>query len=215
MRTFALSLVGACAACSTAAYAPPPGGLLAAMPFAGPELDTLEPTSVQQGAPGPKYRSDDAYLAVMAGVFVPGGDLRDCDDGRRAELILGRDLVPGASVEAEIGYLDTEGFFRNRDFTMWALPAFVNWRFRLPVPIVRPYIGAGIGFFYADYEFVGLKSTTEYLLAWNAFGGVEVEIGSFALGAEYKFLQAEESDETPELFSIEGQSLTAFLSLRF
>ena len=161
------------------------------------------------------FRPDDAYLSAQAGVFVPGGDFRDLDNGRRAQLIMGRDLVPSVSVEAEVGYLDTEGQFRGSRFETWALPAFVNWRFRLPIPLVRPYIGAGAGFLYADYEFAGVASETEYLFAWNAFGGVEIEIGSVGFGAEYKFVQSEEADETAEVFNYEGQCLTAFVSIRF
>jgi hypothetical protein len=219
MRGFVLTLLGVCAACSTAHHAPLPCGLVArfepAPPEAGWAPDIGEP-EFPQGAPqGRTYRSDDAYVSAMAGVFVPGGDLRDLDNGRRAQLVIGRDLVPSVSVELEAGYLDTEGQFRGSEFTTYALPVFVNWRFRLPIPIVRPYIGAGAGFFYADYEFVGVASTTEYLFAWNAFGGVEVEIGSVAFGAEYQFVQSEDADETAEIFNYEGQCLTAFVSLRF
>lgn len=154
-------------------------------------------------------------MLAKAGTFRPGGDLRDLDDGIAASLVIGRDLVPAVSVEIEAGYFEAEGPFRGADFEMWALPVFVNWRFRAPIPIVRPYVGAGLGFLYSDYEAAGAYSSTEYLFAWNAFGGLEVEVGRFALGAEYRYVQAEESDETSELFTIEGQSLGAYLSLRF
>lgn len=205
MRVPALSLLGICAACSTAAPRREPAELLA----------TLAPDVPEAAPPVLNHRTDNAYLAAKVGMFAPGGDLGDLDDGVAADLTMGRDLLPAVSVEAQVGYLEAEGTFRNGDFSMWALPLFVNWRFRLPVPIVRPYVGAGLGFLYADYEAVGLYSSTEYLFAWDAFGGLEIEIGSVAFGAEYKYVQAEEADETTELFTIEGQSLTAFLSLRF
>jgi hypothetical protein len=205
VRAFALSLLVAGAACSTAAPAPPTGF----------QFTALGPAAAEQAGQKVAYRDDDAYTAAMAGVFMPGGDLGDLCDGVMATLIMGRDLVPAVSVEAEVGYLDAEGPFQANDFHLWAIPAFVNWRFRLPIRFVRPYLGGGLGVLYADYESVGRYSTTEYLFAWNGFGGLEVEIGSFAFGAEYKYVWAEESDETVDQFNIEGQSLTAFLSLRF
>ncbi len=173
------------------------------------------PPASAQNVGRAEWRKDNAYTAVQVGMWLPGGDLRDLDQGLAANLIIGRDLLPGVSVEVEVGYLDAEGRLRGNQFSMYALPMFLNWRFRLPVQIVKPYIGAGLGALYADYESVGRYSTTEYLFAWNAFGGVEVEVGSVAFGAEYKYVQAEESDKTIDLFTIEGQSLTAFLSLRF
>jgi opacity protein-like surface antigen len=177
---------------------------------------TPVPDARAAGAPTPRGpRADPGYTLVKAGVFRPGGDLRDLDEGQCASFVLGRDLGPSTAVELEAGYLAAEGPFRGHDFELWALPVFVNWRFRAPIPFVQPYAGAGLGFLYADYEAIGAFATTEYLFAWNAFGGFEVAVGRFAVGAEYRYVQAEESDETSEWFTIEGQSLGAYLSLRF
>lgn len=167
-------------------------------------------------APGlPEMREDPGYVLVKAGTFRPGGDLGDLDDGMAASIVLGRELGSAVAVEAEFGYFEADGPFRGHDFEMWALPGLVNWRFRAPIPFVRPHAGAGLGFLYADYAAAGAYSTTEYLFAWNVFGGLEVEVGRLALGAEYRYVAAEESDETSELFTIEGQSLSAYVSLRF
>ena len=104
---------------------------------------------------------------------------------------------------------------RRRDSaTQRPLRVGANWLWKRVEPSA-PRTVACLGFLDADYESEGRYSTTEYLFTWNAFGGLEVEIGSLAIGAEYKYVAAEESDETVELFRIEGQSLTAFLSPRF
>ncbi len=81
--------------------------------------------------------------------------------------------------------------------------ATLNLILRRPFGRVRPYIGAGAGFFYAELEdasfsppFLGiapeLPDKNDEAFSWQLLGGVEFDIGSrLAFFAEYKYSRAD------------------------
>ncbi len=152
-----------------------------------------------------------SYTILKAGVFMPAGDLEDLDDGTYFEGTFGRELLPFLAVEGQIGYLSTDGQFGATSLDLWAIPLFVNVRLSVPILIFEPYAGVGIGGIYADYE-AGSFSSSDFVLAYNAFVGLEVGLGSLAVGAEYKYVQ---SEDTKDDFSIEGGIASLFVSIPF
>lgn len=153
-----------------------------------------------------------SYTIAKVGVFVPDGDIGSLDDGIGAELIFGRALLPFLALEGQIGYLAADGRFGSTDLDVWAIPMFVNARVSVPILIFEPYAGVGIGGVYADYEAAGSFSGNDFVAAWDAFIGLEVGLGRLAIGAEYKYLQ---TDDTDRGFAIEGATTSLFMSLPF
>jgi opacity protein-like surface antigen len=154
----------------------------------------------------------DSYTILKAGAFMPAGDLEDLDDGYSAEVIFGRELLSFFALEGQVGYLATDGQYGSTQLDLWAVPLFVNARFSLPILFLEPYAGAGIGGMYADYDAGSAFSDSDFVLAYSAFIGVEFGIGSLAVGAEYKYVQ---SEDTKDDFSIEGGMASLFVSIPF
>lgn len=165
-------------------------------------------------APAPKFADGigDSYTIVKAGVFMPAGDLEDMDDGYSAEVIFGRELLPFFALEGQLGYLTTDGGFGSTQLDLWAVPLFVNGRLSVPILFFEPYAGVGIGGMYADYDAGPTFSGNDFVMAYNAFIGLEVGIGSLAVGAEYKYVQTE---DTKDDFAIEGGMASLFVSIPF
>lgn len=152
------------------------------------------------------------YTIVKAGTFLPSGDLTDLDDGVAGELIFGRSVLSFLAIEGSLGYLNADGQFGATPFELWAVPAFVNVRASLPVLFFEPYVGAGVGGMFADYSAGSLYSNSDFVAAYDAFVGLEFGIGNLAVGAEYKYVR---SDDTENDFSIEGNTATLFVSIPF
>lgn len=164
-------------------------------------------------APAPKFADGigDSYTILKAGVFMPAGDLEDMDDGYSAEVIFGRELLSFLAIEGQVGYLSTDGQFGSQQLDLWAVPIFVNGRFSVPILFFEPYAGVGIGGLYADYD-AGVFSDSDFVMAYSAFVGVEFGLGNLAVGAEYKYLQ---SEDTKNDFAIEGGMASLFVSIPF
>lgn len=152
-----------------------------------------------------------SYTIGKVGIFLPSGDIDSLDDGVSAEVVFGRQLLPFLSLEGSLGYLATDGQAGGSDFDLWAIPAFVNARVSVPALVLEPYAGVGVGGLYADYE-SGAFASDDVVGAWSAFLGIEVGVGRLAVGAEYKFMQTEDTDDG---FAIEGSTVSVFASLPF
>ena len=66
----------------------------------------------------------------------------------------------------------------------------VDARLGLPVWILEPYIGAGIGAAWVHSRIQGAGSNDDFTYLWDAFLGLEVQLGGLRLGAEYKYVQS-------------------------
>ncbi len=154
----------------------------------------------------------ESYTMAKLGVFMPDGDIGGLDDGVAGELIFGRELLPFLAVEGSLGYLSADGRFGPTTMDLWAIPLFVHLRGSLPVLFFEPYAGVGIGGLYADYDAGSAFSSTDFVAAWDAFLGLEFGVGGLAIGAEYRYLQTE---ETKDDFAIEGSTASLFVSLPF
>jgi len=153
-----------------------------------------------------------SYTIGKIGVFMPSGDLDALDDGYWIEGTFGRKLLPFLAVEGQIGYVTADGNIGPTDFEIWAVPLFVNARASLPILFFEPYAGLGVGGIYADYEAGSVFSESDFVLAYQAFIGIEFGLGRLAIGAEYKYVQ---SEDTKDDFAIEGSVASIFASLPF
>lgn len=151
-----------------------------------------------------------SYTIAKLGTFMPSGDLESLDDGLSGELIFGRQLMSILALEGSVGYLQADG--GTGGFELWAVPVFVNLRLSVPILFFEPYGGIGVGGMYADYQSAGLGSSDDFVLAGSAFVGIEFGLGRLAVGAEYKYLQTE---DTSDDFAIEGGTASLFVSLPF
>jgi hypothetical protein len=152
-----------------------------------------------------------SYTKVRAGAFVPEGDISALDDGIAADVTFGRSLLPFLAVEASLGYLEADGRFGSTNLDLWAIPLFINARGSLPILIFEPFIGVGVGGIYADYK-AGNVSGNDFVLAYDAFIGVEVGLRGWGIGLEYRYLQSEDTDDN---FSIEGSIVSLYASFGF
>jgi len=165
-----------------------------------------------------KVLGGDSYTIAKIGAFMPAGDLDDggVDDGLAVDLIFGHKLMPILSIEGSIGYITADGGVGN--FEIMAIPLFVNGRLSLPILIFEAYGGLGLGGIYADYEATGV-SDSDFVLAGQAFLGVEVGLGNLAIGAEYRYIKSEDTSGfvggSADDFAIEGGIASIFVSLPF
>ena len=213
VRSFALSSLLFLGACSTPTQIlMTPGFRVSEIPSAAPATECA-PVATSDSALLPK-RGDgigNSYTIAKVGAFMPAGDLEDLDDGVYFEGIFGRELLPFLAVEGQIGYLATDGQFGSSTLDLWAVPLFVNARFSLPILFFEPYAGVGIGGMYADYE-AGSFSSSDFVMAYQGFVGVEFGLGNLAIGAEYKYVK---SEDTKDDFAIEGGVASLFVSIPF
>lgn len=192
-----------------AACAVPPASVQVA-----PVLLGAEDGAVATAAQPPKLGDGigNAYTIVKVGAFMPGGDIEDLDDGYFADVIFGRELLPFFAIEGQIGYLTADGGYGSTQLDLWAVPLFVNGRFSVPILFFEPYAGVGFGGLYADYDAGATFSESDFVMAYSAFLGLEVGVGSLAVGAEYRYIQ---SEDTKNDFAIEGGMASLFVSIPF
>lgn len=148
-----------------------------------------------------------SYTQFKLGAFEGSGDLNGQDTGFWGEVVFGRELIPLLSVEASLGYLQSNGPL----FDLWAIPLLINGRVQLPVLIFEIYGGVGVGGAYVDASGGG-TSNDEFTWLGDAFLGAEVGVGNLAVGLEGRYLKASESSKIP---TIEGTSLMLLLKLPF
>ncbi len=144
---------------------------------------------------------DSSYTAIKLGIFEGSGDVSQLDTGFYGELVFGRELLSFLAIEGVIGYLDADG----NGTDVWGIPLFVQARASVPIVVVEPYAGLGIGGFYVDASASpSFASASDFVGAANAFLGVEFGLGSLAVGIEGKYLITQEVDS---LFELEGTSV--------
>ena len=149
----------------------------------------------------------DVYAGGTYGVggYTIFSDAKDINHSSQSYgAVLGMD-IPMFRFELEYNYLDTDLLSINT--------AFINAYFKLPTPIVKPYIGAGVGStFSSKYE--PLKSISidiEDAMAYQGMLGITIDIPviPFNIDIEGRALYIpefiESVDESPDLLQYEGR----------
>jgi hypothetical protein len=155
----------------------------------------------------------DSYTQLRVGAFDPRGDLKALDTGFWGDLAFGRRFVKLISVEASIGFFDIDG----NNSEVYGIPILLNGRLGVPILILEPYVGVGAGGVWGHASTSGLGSDDSFAGMWNAFVGLEVGLGNFGLGLEYKYVQSADLDGPSGLgdYSLEGNVLSLVGKLPF
>jgi len=157
----------------------------------------------------PPKRADDnvgkPYTILRLAAFEPAGDIDSLDTGFEADLSFGSKFLPFLGIEGSVGYFEA-GIPGSGD-KLWGIPVFANARASLPILILEPYVGGGVGGIYTEFP-----GDTDWVGAWDAFAGVGVGLGQLSLGVDYRYVR---SADTNANFAIEGHTLGAFVSLPF
>jgi opacity protein-like surface antigen len=155
----------------------------------GGDLARLEPAGPAQKKRG-EEQTGEAYGRVGFGVLDPHGDVGHLDTGFYADMTFGRPVTSFFSMEATLGWFDITGSTNHQE--VYGAPLTVNARFDLPVGIFEPYLGGGIGGVWADAKASGFGSDDSVAVLLDAFAGVQVDLGGFALGAEFRYMKSDD-----------------------
>lgn len=169
-------------------------------PLRGRDADALMPRRL--------VGDSDGYTRVKVGAFYGEEDLESLDTGVAAEVVFGQDVLPFLDLEVSAGYIEADG---DLDAEVWAVPLFLQARASVPIAILEPYAGVGVGAIYVDASVLG-QSSSDFVIAGTGFVGLEVGLGNLAVGAEAKYLR---SDTIDSAFEFEGWTGMVFLSLPF
>lgn len=144
-----------------------------------------------------------SYTALRLGSFNPEGDVRSLDSGFWGEIGFGRRILGVLGVEAVIGYFETAG---SGGAEVYGIPLLINARVSVPVLILEPYAGAGVGGVWANAKSAGFGSEDTFSAMWDAFIGIELGLAGFSVGAEYRYVQSGDLDNAggAGTFQLEG-----------
>ena len=118
-----------------------------------PPPDTpASPRAVPPAPPQTRTNYGPGYFALQFGSYEPNNDWNDdlatYDAGFAFNLVFGRRLASFFAVEGSIGYFESKSDFYPGDLSV--VPVTVGVRLIFPHPVVEPYIGAGVGAYFAD-----------------------------------------------------------------
>ncbi len=153
------------------------------------------------------------YFGAMGGMSIPNDFSDVTSKGRFPDMPLpNADLGIAAMGGGKAGvYLpdyqwlgfETEGFFTNPEFSPWVAQGVdanfqvITWGFnallRYPGERFQPYLGAGVGLFFAeiDTDLPGPPLTENWVPGLNLLGGVRGFVtNSIAVFVEYKYNRA-------------------------
>ena len=159
------------------------------------------------------------YARLSSGAMWFYNDLEVLDTGAQGMLALGYAPLNIVEFELEGGYFQSE---RSRDpkLELWGVPLMANARVALPItPIVKPYIGAGIGGMYLNSRIDGgvfddLKQD-DWVFAGNACLGVKLKLGPVSAGIEGKCYISEKAKIFGGRNRVEALSGMLFVALGF
>jgi len=187
-------------------------------------LDALPPAvSVAGLAPlipgSPDGGSANGYIDAKLGAIWFEDDLQDLDDGFLAELAFGRKLLPFLGLEFFGGYLWSEGDIGGaEDVELWGGSFGLNAKVFIPIPIVEPYAGVGIGGWWLDFELetpLGDVEDDDLVFGGSIFVGAHVKLGPAFVGVEGRYIQTEDADVFDEHVALKGWAALASLGLEF
>ena len=94
------------------------------------------------------------YIGVNLGFYNPNNiwpdGLATYDTGFAFNVFFGSRLTPFFALEGSIGYFESQSNRYNGDLSV--VPITVGGRFIIPNPVVEPYIGAGLGIYFASLD---------------------------------------------------------------
>lgn len=128
----------------------------------------------------------DSYLTLNGGVFVPQGDVDDLDSGPTVNVVYGFSLVPMLWAEVGAGYAKAE----KGDVTLEVIPVTLNGKFRLPIPVVKPYALAGVGAYRTSVDW-GSDDEQEIAFGYQAGVGVDFMILMVKVNVEAEYFRTE------------------------
>ena len=152
----------------------------------------------------------DSYLTLNAGVYLPQGDVDELDPGATVNLVYGFNLLPMLWGEVGAGYAKAD-----KDGTeLVVVPLTLNGKFRLPIPMVKPYALAGVGIYHTSVDGTGSGSEQDTTFGYQAAVGIDFKIlvVKVNLEAEYFWAQPELYGETVH---VEGLLATVGVGFEF
>jgi hypothetical protein len=151
-------------------------------------------TNTQDARPAKEPRAGDVYGVLRLGELDPKGDYKALDPGFWGTYSLGRRLTPALALEASFGWFDITGGNGNGYQEIYGAPLCIDLRVDLPVRLVEPYVGVGGGGVWCTNKTRGLEADESNALLWDAFAGIQINLGGFALGAEVRHVQSGDLD---------------------
>lgn len=133
------------------------GVFLSAAPFGAlaeryDRYDGAPPPRRGAGAPPPQHAVyGQPYFFGHLGLFEPNDDadgLRGYDSGGAFDIGIGSRVTPNLAVEGAFGVLTADA--GPNDVTV--APLTIGARVILPSPVIEPYVGAGVGLYFADLK---------------------------------------------------------------
>jgi hypothetical protein len=163
--------------------------------------------------------SSSGYVDAKLGAIWFEDDLADLEDGFLAELAFGRRFLPFLGLELFGGYLWSDGEIDGSvDAELWGTSFGVNAKAFIPIPIVEPYAGVGIGGWWLNFEAdtpLGNVDDDDLVFGGSIFVGAHVTLGPAFVGVEGRYIQTEDADVFDEHVALKGWAALASLGLEF
>ena len=163
-------------------------------------------------------RLSDGYVDAKLGALWFEDDLEDLDVGLLAEVAFGRRFLPFLGVELYSGYVWGEDSEGATDGELWGIPFGVNAKFFIPIPIVEPYAGVGIGGWWLNFEVdspLGDDDDDDVVFGGSIFVGAHVTLGPVFAGLEGRYLQTEDAEVLGDEIALKGWAALASVGLEF
>ena len=170
-----------------------------------------------------------APVAALAGIggFGTWWDTKDYGDMYGGGAKLGLGLGAGFWIEARGSYLETTDY-KEADVSLIPLEAIVAWQLEAS-KILRPYIGAGIGYYVKDFEWKSEwkewkeEFKSKDCAGYFALAGLNLNLGSdISIFGEAKYNLIGEDDklewrgsDVKEKFTFDGLSVNVGLKFGF
>ena len=163
--------------------------------------------------------SSSGYIDAKLGAIWFEDDLEDLDDGLLAELAFGRKFLPFLGLELFGGYLwSEEDIGGSVDAELWGSSFGVNAKVFIPIPIVEPYAGVGIGGWWLNLELdtpLGDTEDDDLVFGGSIFVGAHVKLGPVFAGVEGRYVQTEDADVFGDDIALKGWAALASVGVEF
>jgi len=176
------------------------------------------PSSPPRSAPVPArthMNYGPGYVGVQLGAFSPNNTWPDgldtYDTGLAFNVMLGARMSPFFAFEGSAGYFRSESDFYKG--TVSVVPVTIGGRFIFPHPTVEPYLGMGIGVYFADLnEDLGVNDSDVDIGGYMSFGADVWVNPRIALNFEGKYHWVE-----PQFsgFDVDLSGWNIFFGVRF
>ncbi len=152
----------------------------------------------------------DSYLTVNGGVFLPLGDVDELDTGPTVNVVYGFGILPMLWGEVGAGYAKAE----KGETKLEVIPVTLNAKFRLPIPMVKPYALAGVGAYRVSVDDSVGGSDDATAFGYQAGVGIDFKILLVKVNVEAEYFRTE-----PELYGdtvkVEGVLATVGAGFEF